>query len=107
MTENGAAPSQTTRTTKRQTDPRSRHLAIWTARMELRGRKFAKAAELIGIDDDSANSTVTRINAGKRELTRTERLAMTAVRAGLEPWTPEYDDVLMKELEACRKANGS
>lgn len=61
---------------------------IWASRMGFNQRQVAAAGEKIGINNKwTASSTAT----GKRELTLAERLAMSAVRAGLQPWTPEYD----------------
>ena len=68
----------------------------WASRMGYNQRQVATAGEQIGINNKwTASSTAT----GKRELTRAERLAMSAVRFGLKPWTPEYDD----ELTEARK----
>lgn len=64
-------------------------LAVWVSRMGLRGAKFSQATQMIGM---AGPSVASRVNSGKRSLTVTERLAMSALRAGLQPWTPEYDD---------------
>ncbi|EUB97261.1 hypothetical protein PMI07_000837 [Rhizobium sp. CF080] len=66
---------------------------VWVARLGFNGRQISQAAELMGI---TGSNTVSLISTGKRELTVSERLAMSAVRAGLKPWTPEYDDELRK-----------
>ncbi len=65
---------------------------IWVARMGFNQREITKAAREVGINN---RTTVSETFQGRRELTLSERLAMTAVRAGLKPWTPEYDDELM------------
>ena len=36
------------------------------------------------------------LSAGRRELSPAELLAMSAHRAGLKPWTPEYDQELQR-----------
>ena len=68
----------------------------WVARMGFNSKQQSQAALLIGMEGRVASSTST----GKRELTPTERLAMSAIRAGLKPWTPEYDDELLKVGQA-------
>lgn len=74
------------------------HFRVWVARMGFNGRQTTVAAEKIGI---TSRATASQTFTGKRELTLSERLAMSAVRAGLEPWTPEYDD----ELQAAKQAS--
>lgn len=64
---------------------------LWAARMGYGQRAISKAGEAIGL---TGKSTTSLTYNGRRELTETERLAMTAVRLGLKPWTPEYDDEL-------------
>lgn len=66
---------------------------IWVARSGFNSRQISKAAALIGI---SGLNTVSSLSTGKRELTVSERLAMSAVRVGLKPWTPDYDDELRR-----------
>ena len=66
---------------------------IWVARSGFNSRQISKAAALIGI---SGLNTVSSLSTGRRELTVSERLAMSAVRAGLKPWTPDYDDELKR-----------
>lgn len=69
---------------------------LWASRMGFGQRQVSAAAELIGINNKwTASNTYT----GKRELTMSERLAMSAVRAGLKPWTPEYDAELQAASE--------
>ncbi|WP_299940033.1 hypothetical protein [uncultured Nitratireductor sp.] len=71
-------------TLKRKTDFR-----VWAELMGFNGQSISKAARLIGIETPTLAS---KLNTGGRELTQTERLAMAAVRAGLEPWSPEADE---------------
>lgn len=71
---------------------------LWAARMGFNQRQVTAAAEVIGINN---KATASLTFTGKRELSHAERLAMSAVRAGLQPWTPEYDD----ELQAGRLAH--
>lgn len=59
----------------------------WCAVMGFNGKQIGAAGKAIGIEPPVASHT----NTGKRDLTYTERLAMSAVRAGLEPWTPDTD----------------
>lgn len=66
---------------------------VWLARMGFNSRQVTAGAELIGINSRTATST----NTGARDLTVSERLAMSAVRAGLKPWTPAYDDELVEQ----------
>lgn len=80
------------------------HFRVWVARMGFNQKQVTKAAREIGIDNvTSASQTFT----GKRELTLSERLAMSAVRAGLKPWTPDYDDELMAAQSAPREASAA
>lgn len=80
----------------------SNDFRIWASRMGFNQRQVATAGEHIGINNKwTASKTFT----GKRELTQAERLAMSAVRAGLQPWTPEYDDELTAGQEELRKAS--
>lgn len=66
---------------------------VWLARMGFSSRQVTAGAELIGINNAR---TASSTNTGARDLTVAERLAMSAVRAGLRPWTPEYDDELVE-----------
>ena len=73
------------------------HFRLWASRMGLGQRQIGAAAELIGINNKwTASNTYT----GKRELAMSERLAMSAVRAGLKPCSPEYDAELQAASEA-------
>lgn len=67
------------------------HFHVWVARLGLNRRQMTEAASRMGM---TGANTVSAISTNKRELTVSERLAMSAVRAGLKPWTPEYDDEL-------------
>lgn len=64
---------------------------LWVSRMGFNQRQVTVAADLIGI---GTSKTASLTYTGRRELTQTERLAMSAVRLGLKPWTPGYDDEL-------------
>ena len=54
----------------------------WMQAMGFNGKQVAKAGELIGM----GSSTALLCHAGKRRLTTTEKLAMSAVAAGLSNW---------------------
>lgn len=69
---------------------------LWAARMGFNQRQVTAAAEIIGINN---KATASLTFTGKRELSHAERLAMSAVRAGLQPWTPSYDDELQAALQ--------
>jgi predicted aconitase len=62
--------------------------AAWMEIMGYNGKQVSEAARLIGIKTGQTAGLTYR---GTRELSLTERLAMSAVRAGLPPWTPELD----------------
>lgn len=74
---------------KRPTIKRKTDFRIWAELMGFHGQSISKAARLIGIETPTLAS---KLNTGGRELTLTERLAMAAIRAGLEPWSPEKDE---------------
>ena len=60
----------------------------WLARLGYNKRQVTLAGERIGLEP----GLVTRIRNGSRPLSATEKLAMSAVRAGLSEWSPDYDD---------------
>lgn len=64
------------------------HFRVWVIRMGFNQKQITAAANTIGIQ---SSATASLTFNGKRELTLTERLAMSARRAGLQPWTPDYD----------------
>ena len=64
----------------------------WLARMGFNQRQVTKGGNLIGMMGDRS---ISATNSGTREATMTERLAMAAVAAGLEPWAPENHDKLV------------
>lgn len=67
----------------------------WLQSMGLSRSATSVGAGLIGITGRTrASETAT----GKRDLTLTERLAMSAVRAGLSPWQPEYETELAERF---------
>lgn len=76
----------------------------WLRRMGFNGHQVMTGAARIGINTPRIASA---ISTGKRELTLTERLAMSAVRAGLEPWSPEYDGELMADGRDNHEANAA
>lgn len=63
----------------------------WMAAMGFNGKQAAVAGEEVGL----SNRTVVR-RREEDSLTKTELLAMAAVRVGLEPWAPERDEALVR-----------
>lgn len=64
----------------------------WIARMGFNEKKqLSVAGGLLDMKRFTASETAN----GRRELTQVERLAMSAIRAGLHPWTPAYDASLV------------
>lgn len=57
----------------------------WMQAMGFNGKQVVKAGEMIGMGP----STALLCRAGKRRLTKTERLAMAAVTSGCGTWSPE------------------
>ncbi|MDO6964003.1 hypothetical protein [Rhizobium alvei] len=53
--------------------------------MGLNGKQVAKAGELIGM----GRPTALMCYSGERRLTKTERLAITAVVSQASPWSPD------------------
>lgn len=49
------------------------------------GIKAKEAAELLGF----GTTKVTALNTGKQDPTKTDLLAMAAIKEGLAPWEPE------------------
>lgn len=64
----------------------------WMSKMGYNGRKVALALDAIGIKYKT--SRTPRFMEG--DLTKTELMAMSAARAGLKPWTDDYDDHLVR-----------
>lgn len=62
--------------------------AAWITAIGMNGKQVTAAGRLMGIGSRTALESFR----GNRSLTETERLAMSAVRAGLPPWTPEDDE---------------
>ncbi len=60
----------------------------WMKAMGYHGKQVTEAGKSIGFGETNA---ISRTHRGLRELTITEQLAMSAVRAGLKPWTMEND----------------
>ncbi|MGH0004512.1 hypothetical protein ACQU0X_30980 [Pseudovibrio ascidiaceicola] len=75
---------------------------IWMQTMGYNGKQVSAAGEALGF----ASATAIRAKAGTKTLSTTDRLAMSAVRAGLPEWTPEKDEeihalaLLKKSLQA-------
>ncbi len=67
---------------KQQTD-----FEIWMQAMGFNGKQIGEAGARIGLTNTSARMT----RSGNRDLKLVERLAMSAIRAGLPPWSPEDD----------------
>ena len=61
--------------------------AQWLRHMGFHRRQVAQGGELLGLRPEAAG----RRNRGEVEPDTMERLAMSAVRAGLPPWSPEND----------------
>lgn len=76
----------------------------WASRLGFGKKQVSVAASLIGIGH---KDTASKVATGKRELTQTERLAMSAIRAGLQPWTPGYDSALLAASSGSRAATAS
>jgi hypothetical protein len=76
----------------------------WMDRMGFNGKEVSVAGEAIGVGYDTVRKRL--INSDNASLT--ERLAMSALRAGLEPWSEDYDEGelarVRKVLEAVREA---
>lgn len=66
----------------------------WVAHLGYNKRQVTMAADTLGLGEVVAS----RLNRGERELSRTERLAMTAVAIGLPEWSPQT----MAEVDAYR-----
>lgn len=60
----------------------------WMTKMGFNGKQVSVAASTLGVN---APRTASSIYTGDRELSLTELLAMSAIRADLKPWTPEND----------------
>jgi hypothetical protein len=67
----------------------------WVAAIGFNRKEVAKAGELIGIGRNSSQER----NQGLKDCSLTERLAMSAIAAGLPPWEPSNEE----EIEACRQ----
>lgn len=77
------------------------HFRDWCTRLGFNDKKqLSVAGELLGMERRTASKTAN----GHRELTQVERLAMSAIRAGLQPWTPGYDPVLSAAVSGNQSA---
>lgn len=65
----------------------------WMERMGFNGKQVSAAGEAIGVK--SYNTVKVRL-IDKDDLSKTELLAMAALRAGLEPWSEENDADLLR-----------
>lgn len=61
--------------------------AQWIEALGFNKKEVSKAGALLGLSTPAS----VRRNLGQTEPTLAERLAMTAVRLGLEPWSPELE----------------
>lgn len=59
----------------------------WLVAMGFNGKQIAKGGELLGYTMPMS----ARRSSGDVEITLAERLAMSALRAGLPPWSPGTD----------------
>lgn len=59
----------------------------WMAAMGYNGKQVAEAGSLLGFSESTSQKT----HRGVREMTREDRLVAAAIRAGLDPWSPEND----------------
>ncbi|MGH0003160.1 hypothetical protein ACQU0X_24080 [Pseudovibrio ascidiaceicola] len=80
---------------------------IWMRALGYNGKQVGEAGACIGL----TNTSVRMTKKGDRELKLVERLAMSAIRAGLPEWTPETDEeihalaLLRKSLQAVQSAS--
>jgi len=63
------------------------YFRLWLEYMGFNQKQVHKAGSMIGFVH---RNTSSQANRGEKEITETERLAMSAVAAGLKPWTPRY-----------------
>lgn len=86
--------------TKRHKAPTFR---LWALRMGFDAPTLKRAGDLLGM---KSRLVASRSFSGARDVTKTELLAMSAVRAGLKPWSLDYDDELLKVREQVAPSNG-
>lgn len=60
----------------------------WATSLGYNGKEVTKAGESIGIGQTSSRERYR----GDKELSLTERLAMSAIAAGLPPWSPSSSE---------------
>jgi hypothetical protein len=79
---------------------------VWMELMKFNGKEVGKAGSLIGL---GTRETASAKNTGKSEVNHTELLAMSAVAAGLKPWSPEYHPhlVAVKEIQTMIEVRAS
>lgn len=75
----------------------------WASRLGFGKKQISVAGSLLGLAPRTSSLTAN----DHRELTQTERLAMSAIRAGLQPWTPGYDSALLAASSGNRQATAS
>ncbi|MCW5697346.1 MAG: hypothetical protein KIS96_11525 [Bauldia sp.] len=64
---------------------------LWREAMGFHQKEMARVADAVGMTVVSAGAR----NRGEVELSVTERLAMSAARVGLPPWSPEVEPDLI------------
>lgn len=64
----------------------------WARAMGFRLRQVALAGREIGLE----SSRSSELHTGKATPNKTQLLAMSAARVGLEPWSPDYDEKLKR-----------
>lgn len=79
------------------------HFREWATRLGFGKKQVSVAGSLIGLAPRTSSLTAN----DHRELTQTERLAMSAIRAGLQPWTPGYDSALLRASSGNRPSTAS
>lgn len=76
--------------------------AQWLAAMGYNKKQVTIAGETIGLTTAEA----VRRNTGEVESDLTQRLAMSAVRAGLPPWSPKVDGEIVMVAQALELVRG-
>lgn len=64
----------------------------WMALMGFNGKQVTLAATSLGVGPGRAQA----LSAGTKPATRTERLAMSALAAGLDEWHPDNHDDMVR-----------
>lgn len=74
----------------------------WLAAMGYNKKQVTKAGETLGLTTAEA----VRRNTGEIESDLTQRLAMSAIRAGLPPWSPKADAEIVTVGQALELVRG-